>query len=188
MRRKDWLLNLACLSFLCVTSLINVCSADPLLFKRAAPYPKKRSNFWSLSWFLNKEQNKDVQLNPIQAGGHMFPPPPLFLHYLWSNYNQTWHDSTLGQNLSKAIKILLTSSSRFQYRSRSKFEFSYLLSNEAEIWHRGQFWGADFEFEPKKSDISTFWKRKRLYFTKNWNFCPSTPWQKCCHGNTLGYC
>ena len=36
--------------------------------------------------------------------------PPLFLHYLWSNYNQTWHDGTLGQNPSKAIKILLTSS------------------------------------------------------------------------------
>ena len=36
--------------------------------------------------------------------------PPLFLLYLWSNYNQTWHDGTLEQNLSKAVKILLTSS------------------------------------------------------------------------------
>ena len=35
---------------------------------------------------------------------------PLFLLYLWSNYNQTWHGDTLGQNLSNAIKILLTSS------------------------------------------------------------------------------
>ena len=30
----------------------------------------------------------------------------------------------------------MTSSSRFWYRSRSKFEFPYLLSNGAEIWHR----------------------------------------------------
>ena len=42
--------------------------------------------------------------------GHIMPPPPLFLLYLWSNYNQTWHVGTLGQNLSKAIKSLLTSS------------------------------------------------------------------------------
>ena len=34
--------------------------------------------------------------------------PPLFLLYLLSNYNQAWHDSTLGKNLSKAIKILLS--------------------------------------------------------------------------------
>ena len=36
--------------------------------------------------------------------------PTLFLLYLWSNYNQAWHDGTLGQNLSKAINILVTSS------------------------------------------------------------------------------
>ena len=58
--------------------------------------------------------------NPIQAGvfwnhrgwggGGGTLSPPLFLLYLWSNYNQTWHDGTLGQNLSKAIKILLMSS------------------------------------------------------------------------------
>ena len=36
--------------------------------------------------------------------------PHLFLLYLWSNYNQTWYDGTLGQNLSNVIKILLTSS------------------------------------------------------------------------------
>ena len=55
-------------------------------------------------------------INPSQAGvfwnhtgwGHNVPP--LFLLYLWSNYNQAWHDGTLGQNLPKAIKILLTSS------------------------------------------------------------------------------
>ena len=73
--------------------------------------------------------------------------PPLFLLYLWSNYNQTWHAGTLGQNLSKAIKSLLTSAlggkydviKPFLYCSRSKFEFPYLLSSGAEIWYRGQF-------------------------------------------------
>ena len=77
----------------------------------------------------------------------MPPSLSLFLLYLCSNYNQTWHDGTLGQNLSKAIKILLTSSpggkydviKPFFYCSRSKFEFPYLLSNVAEIWHRSQF-------------------------------------------------
>ena len=84
-------------------------------------------------------------------------PRPPFLLYLWFNQHQTWHDGSLGQNLSKAIKILLTSSLRgkydvikqFRYRSKSKFELPYLLSNLTEIWHRGQFSGADFEVELK---------------------------------------
>ena len=66
------------------------------------------------------------------------PPPPLFLLYMWSNYNQTWHDDTLGQNLSKTRKLLLTSSLRrkydvikpFWYHSRSIFEFPYLCPIE----------------------------------------------------------
>ena len=52
-------------------------------------------------------------INPIQAGlfcyhigweGHIVPPPP-FLLYLLSNCNQTWHDSSLGQHLSKTVKV-----------------------------------------------------------------------------------
>ena len=31
--------------------------------------------------------------------------PPLFLLYLLSSYHQTWHDSSLRQNLSKAEKV-----------------------------------------------------------------------------------
>ena len=38
--------------------------------------------------------------DPIQAGGGR-----PFLLYLLSNYYQTWHDSTLEQNLSKAVKV-----------------------------------------------------------------------------------
>ena len=95
--------------------------------------------------------NTIAPLNPIQAGvfwNHIDCAPPLFLLYLWSNYNQTWHDDTLGQNLSKAIKSLLTSSlggkydvnkPLFWYRFRSKLEFPYLFSNGTKIWHRGQF-------------------------------------------------
>ena len=53
--------------------------------------------------------------NPIQAVGYFvimllllywlgdtFP----FLLYLLSNYYQTWHDGTLAQNLSKAVKVI----------------------------------------------------------------------------------
>ena len=57
-------------------------------------------------------------LNPIQAGvfwnhigwGGGSMCPPLFVLYFCSNYNQTWHDGTLGQNLSKAMQVLLMSS------------------------------------------------------------------------------
>ena len=34
----------------------------------------------------------------------------MFFLSLWSNHNQTWHNGTLAQNLSKAFKILMTSS------------------------------------------------------------------------------
>ena len=60
----------------------------------------------------------------------------------------------------------MMSSSRVWYRSRSKFEFPYLLSNGAEIWHRGQFCDADFEFEPKIR-YNYVLKKKRPFFTKN---------------------
>ena len=61
------------------------------------------------SYIENEEKLwEQIQFNPIQAG--VFLCPPLLLLFLWSNYNQTWHAGTLGQNLSKAIKILLMSS------------------------------------------------------------------------------
>ena len=50
-------------------------------------------------------------INPIQAGvfsnhidwgGDIVSPS--VSHFLRFNYNQTWHDGTLGQNLSKAVK------------------------------------------------------------------------------------
>ena len=74
---------------------------------------------------------------------------------MWSYHHQTWHDVTLAQNLLKALKILMrhhylmcmTSSSNFRYRSRSKFEILYLLSNLAAILQMSQFEDADFEFD-----------------------------------------
>ena len=106
--------------------------------------------FLAFSWSVNPKSTglfvPSTALTLFRLGS--FVPPsvtPLF-HYLWSNYNQTWHDDILGQNPSKAIKNLLTSSPGskhyiikqfFWYRSKSKFEFLYLLSNGAEIWHRG---------------------------------------------------
>ena len=43
------------------------------------------------------------------GGGHIVPCP--FLLYLLFNYHQTWHDSSLRQNLSKTVKVksILTS-------------------------------------------------------------------------------
>ena len=129
-------------------------------------------------------------INPIQAGvfwNHIgwggTLCPPLFLLCLWSNYNQTWHDSTRGQNLSKAIKRLLTSSLGHKYDVIKPFLVSFqvkirIFLSLAEIWHWGQFWGANFEFEPKKSDINTFEREKMPFFTKkSWKFCPSSFWQ-----------
>ena len=51
--------------------------------------------------------------------------PPPFLLYLLSNYNQTWHDGTLGQNLLKATKILLTSSLGDKYDVIKPFLVSF---------------------------------------------------------------
>ena len=47
----------------------------------------------------------------VESGGsNQSPPPRMFLLYLWSNYNQSWHNDTLSQNLSKALKVLMASS------------------------------------------------------------------------------
>ena len=53
--------------------------------------------------------------NDIGWGGEGTMCPSLFLLYLWSNYNQTWHDGIMRQNLSKSIKNLLTSSPGGKY-------------------------------------------------------------------------
>ena len=37
--------------------------------------------------------------------------PPFFLNF-FSNYHQTWHDSSLKQNLSRAVKVKSTMTSQ----------------------------------------------------------------------------
>ena len=71
-------------------------------------------------------------INPIQAGvfwNHIrlgvHIVSPLFLLYLWFNYNQSWQDGTLGKNLSKAIKMLLTSSTGGKYDVIKPFLVSF---------------------------------------------------------------
>ena len=70
-------------------------------------FPKlKKRNFWGLI----KEGLTlfgEGRINPIQAGVLLEPyrlggghyAPPLFLLCLLSNYHQTWHGSTIVQNL-----------------------------------------------------------------------------------------
>ena len=80
-----------------------------------------------------------LRVNPIQAGvfwnhigwGHIVPP--LFLLYLWSNYSQTWHDDTLGRSLSKAIKILLSSSPGGKYDVIKLFLVSFQVKIEVPL-------------------------------------------------------
>ena len=79
----------------------------------------------SLSTYLNGSPclaQAGVFWNPI---GRNHCALPLFLLCLWSNYNQTWHDGTLGQNLSKAIKILLTSTLGDKYDVIKPFLVSF---------------------------------------------------------------
>ena len=82
----------------------------------------------------------------------------------------------------------MTSSSSFWYRSMSKFELP--LSFVQSSWNLAQGsilrrWSRTWT---KKADRNTLWARKRQFSTKSWKFRLSTSWQKCCHGNTLGYC
>ena len=54
---------------------------------------------------LSVNLNYDIHgcINPIQAG--VFWNHIQFLLHLLSNYHQTWHDSTMAQNLSRAVKV-----------------------------------------------------------------------------------
>ena len=44
---------------------------------------------------------KFINLTPFRLGYFVIP----FLLYLLSNYHQTWHASTMAQNLSKAVTV-----------------------------------------------------------------------------------
>ena len=93
----------------------------------------------------------------------------LFLLYLLSSYNQTWHDCTLGKNFSKATKSLLTSSLRgmsdiiklflvsFQVKIRVSLSFVQLswnlahgVNSEALISNRSKKIWYELRFEGEK--------------------------------------
>ena len=100
-------------SFRCRNVSKNVClKLKPVIYYLTSFLTQATTQIRSLTLF------RLGSFGTILARGHIWAhcaPPPLLLLYLWSNYNQTWHDGTLGQNLSKAIKILLTSSLGGEY-------------------------------------------------------------------------
>ena len=61
----------------------------------------------------------------------------------------------------------MTSQSNFRYRSRLKFELSYILSSLSEIWQRDQVGGPDFEFELKKIRYEYVLSEKNAIFDKS---------------------
>ena len=63
-----------------------------------------------------KKVHRVTEFNPVQAG--------VFWNHIGLG-NQTSHDKTLGQNLSKAIKILLTSSPGGKYNVIKPFLVSF---------------------------------------------------------------
>ena len=67
-------------------------------------------------------------LEPYRLGGGGHNVPPLFLICLGSNCNQTWHAATLGQNLSKSIKISLTSLLGAKYAVIKPFLVSFQVN------------------------------------------------------------
>ena len=92
---------------------------------------------------MSKLFEGEVTFNPIQAGvfwnhigwggGGGGIVPPLFLLCLCSNYSKTWHDGTLGQNLSKAIKSLMTSSLGGKYDVIKPFLLSFQVKIQVPI-------------------------------------------------------
>ena len=75
---------------------------------------------WAISYWIDiynetidRRFSKEFVINPIQAGvswnhigwwgGTLCPPP--FLLYFLSNHRQTWHGSTIAQNLSKTVIV-----------------------------------------------------------------------------------
>ena len=84
------------------------------------------------------------------------------IFYLWSNYNQTWHDGALGQNLSKSIEILLMSSPGGKYDHQAVFGIipvSFIVClMELKF---------DFKFKPKNPLSISFKGEKRPFLMKN---------------------
>ena len=136
------------LSFLFITALISrAFNSTCLNLPRKGKQWGNQTNLEHLICTINSEARKhdkrpisyfrlgQTTFNPVQAGvfwnhislgGHNVPP--LFLICLGSNCNQTWHAATLGQNLSKSIKISLTSLLGAKYAVIKPFLVSFQVN------------------------------------------------------------
>ena len=99
--------------------------------------------------------------------GYVNPPPPKFLLYLLSNCRQTWHDGTLEQKLSKALKILLTSSLRRTYDVIKQFSviqapLSFIQFGQ-NLAQGSKFLSADSEYELKIPTLLRFEEEKAIF-------------------------
>ena len=105
-------------SFRCRNFSKNVClKLKPVIYCLTSFLTQATTQIHSLTLF------RLGSFGTIRQGGTLCPP--LFLLHLWSNNNQTWHDGTLEQNLSKAIKSLLTSSLGGKYDVIKPFLVSF---------------------------------------------------------------
>ena len=143
-----------------------------------------RSLFFAWTFTLFRRES----FGTIQAGGRLCPP---FLLYLWSNYNQTWHDGTLGHNLSKAIKILLILVITRRYVWRHQVVFGILsvkirvpLSFVQLSWNlaHGSILRRWFPIRAKKSyQIRFEWEKchfdEKLKFLPKRSLTKVLPWQ-----------
>ena len=99
--------------------------------------------------------------------------PPLFLLGLRSNYNQTWHDGTLEQNLSKAIKSLLMSSLGCKYDVIKPFLVLFQVKIRVPLSFELKF-GTGVNSEALISNL----RQKMRFFTKNLKILPKRSWTK----------
>ena len=91
--------------------------------------------------------------------------------------HQTWHDGTLEQNLSKALKIFADVIKGFSVSFKVEIGDSYLLSNFAEIWHIGQImaWALILNMNLKVPKEIRFEREKDHFFRKPVNFGQKLP-------------
>ena len=120
----------------------------------------------------------------------------LFLIYLCSNHYHTWHDSSLTQNLSKALKFLMTSSLSRVYAVIKQFLLSFEFKirdplSFAQFDRIFTYWSISksrFQIWTEKFDINRISVTKMKLLSENWKVWPSLLLQKYCHGNAIGYC
>ena len=136
--------------------------------------------FWTL-YLPNDFASKRVLVIfiPIQAGvfrnhiswdEHIVPPSvsPLLVIQLQPNLAWWYSGKIISQKSQKFCFLIFF---------LIEMKFGTGVNSEALISNPSQKNPIQIRFEGEKCH----------FLTKNWNFCPSAPRQKCFHGNTLGY-